>query len=44
MSLNKEQLKELMLTVTQADRKAAVAFSYGEKKFSYDQLNDALRS
>jgi hypothetical protein len=44
MSLNKDQLKDLMLTVVQADRKNPVAFSYGDKKFSYDQLNDALRS
>jgi len=44
MALNKEQLKELMSTVAQADRKATVAFSYGDRKFSYEQLNDALRS
>ena len=44
MSLNKEQLKGLMLTVVQADRKASVAFSHGDKKYSYDQINDALRA
>lgn len=43
MSLNKEQLKELMFTVAKADRTAPVAFSYGEKQYSYEQLNDALR-
>jgi hypothetical protein len=44
MALNKEQLKELMITVAEADKEAPVAYSYGERKFTYDQLNDALRA
>jgi len=44
MSLNKQELKDLMLTVAKADRNASVAFSYGDRKFSFEQLNDALRA
>lgn len=44
MSLNKEQLKELMFTVAKADKAAPVAFSYGEKQYTFEQLNDALRA
>ncbi len=42
--MNKEALKEFMVTVAKADRQAPVAFSYGDKEYSYEQLNDALRA
>jgi len=44
MALNKDQLKQLMFTVAKADKKAPVAYSHGDRQFSYDELNSALRS
>jgi hypothetical protein len=44
MALTKEQLKQLMFTVAKADRKAPVAYSHGDRKFTYEELNTALRT
>lgn len=44
MALTKNELKQLMLTVAKADRKAPVAYSYGEKQYTYSELNEALRA
>jgi hypothetical protein len=44
MALTKEQLKQLMFTVAQADKTAPVAYSHGDRKFSYEELNSALRA
>lgn len=44
MALNKAELKQLMIATAQADRKAPVAYAYGDRKFSYDELNTALRN
>lgn len=43
MALNKNDLKQLMLATAKADKMAPVAYSFGEKKYSYDALNDTLR-
>lgn len=44
MSLNKTDLIKLAKTVAQADPSSKVAYSFGEEKFSYADLNDTLRS
>jgi hypothetical protein len=44
MALNKEQLKQLMVATAKADRSAPVAYSHGDRKFTYEELNAALRS
>lgn len=43
MALNRNELKQLMLTVAKADSKAPVAYSFGDKQFSYADLNETLR-
>ena len=43
MALNKNDLKQLMLATAKADKMAPVAYSFGEKKYSYEALNDTLR-
>lgn len=44
MALTKNELKQLMLTVAKANRNAPVAYSYGDKQYSYSELNEALRA
>ena len=44
MALTKIELKQLMLIVAKADKNAPVAYSYGDKKFNYSELNDAVRA
>lgn len=43
MALEKSQLITLAVTVAKADPSAAVAYSFGDKKYSYKQLDDTLR-
>lgn len=40
--LKKEDLIQLMKTVAMADKRAATAFSYNDKSYSYSVLNDTL--
>ncbi len=42
--LDKNNLVQLMKTVALADRTAPTAYSYNGSNFSYDQLNETLRS
>lgn len=42
--LDKKELFDLAVTVANASPKAAVAYSFGDKKFSYNDLNDTLRA
>ncbi len=44
MALNKNELKQLMLAVAKADKNAPAAYSFGEKNYSYEDLNEALRA
>ena len=44
MSLNKNDLVKLAKTVAHADPSSKVAYSYGEDKFSYSELNETLRN
>ena len=44
MSLNRENLITLAKTVAQANPASQVAYSYGEDKFSYAELNETLRN
>lgn len=44
MALNREDLRQLMVTVAKADKKAPVAYSHGEKNYNYYELNEALRA
>ena len=44
MSLNKNDLVKLAKTVARANPSSPVAYSYGEDKFSYSELNETLRS
>lgn len=44
MSLNKKDLVILAKTVAQANPASQVAYSYGEDKFSYSELNETLRN
>ena len=39
MSLNKNNLVKLAKTVARANPSSPVAYSYGEDKFSYSELN-----
>ena len=43
MALNRNELKDLMLAVAKADKKAPAAYSFGDKNYSYEDLNEALR-
>ena len=43
MSLERNDLKQLMLAVAKADKNAPVAYSFGEKQYDYNALNDTLR-
>ena len=43
MALNRNELKDLMLAVAKADKKAPAAYSFGENNYSYEDLNEALR-
>ena len=44
MSLNKSDLVKLAKVVANANPASQVAYSYGEDKFSYAELNETLRS
>jgi hypothetical protein len=44
MSLELKKLQKLMYQVATADKKNPVAYSKGDEKFSYEQLNGYLRS
>lgn len=44
MALSIKEIKQLAFTVAKADRKAPVAFSHGDKSYSYTELNEALRT
>lgn len=44
MALAQKDLKDLMLTVAKASKAAPTAFSFGEKQYSYSELNEALRA
>ena len=44
MALNKSDLITLAKTVAKADSASQVAYSFGEEKFSYTDLNETLRS
>ena len=41
--LGKEELRDLMITVAKADRKAPVAYTVNNKEYGYEDLNEALR-
>lgn len=43
MSLERNELKQLMLAVAKANKNAPVAYSFGEKQYDYNALNDTLR-
>lgn len=43
MALEKTALLDLMKTVARADASKPIAYSYGDKNFSYDELNETLR-
>ena len=43
MALEFKELLKLAKTVAKADKKAPVAYSFGDKKFSYEEMNEALR-
>ena len=43
MGLNKNEIKQLMLTVANANKNGATAYSFGDKNYSYSDLNEALR-
>lgn len=44
MSLEKKALIDLAITVAKANPSAAVAYSFGDKNYSYSQLDDTLRT
>ena len=44
MALEKNQLFTLAKTVANANPSAAVAYSFGDKQFSYSELNETLRA
>lgn len=44
MALDKTNLVQLMKTVAKADSSAPVAYSFNGQNFSYEQLNETLRS
>lgn len=41
--LNKEDLLKLMKLSANADKTSPAAYSFGEEKFTYDEVNDAVR-
>lgn len=41
--LEKQALLQLMKTVAKADKASPVAYSYNDKQYNYEQLNEALR-
>ena len=43
MALQFNELLQLAKTVAKADSSSPVAYAWGDKKFSYEQLNDTLR-
>lgn len=43
MALDRKDIKQLMLAVARADKNAPVAYSFGEKQYDYNALNDTLR-
>ena len=43
MALNRNDLLSLMKIVAKADPSAVTAYSFGEKQYSYDTLNETLR-
>ena len=44
MSLDKNELLKLMKLAANADKTSPVAYAYGEEKFSYTELNEAVRN
>ena len=44
MSLNKNDLIKLAKITANANPSSVTAYSFGEEKFSYSELNEALRS
>ena len=44
MALNRNDLITLAKTVAKANPSSQVAYSFGEEKFSYSDLNETLRS
>lgn len=44
MALNRKDLQTLMITVAKADPLSKVAYSFGNEQFSYEVLNETLRS
>ena len=44
MALNKSELVKLAKTVAGANPTSQVAYSFGEEKFSYADLNETLRA
>lgn len=44
MALSRKDLQTLMFTVARANPSSQVAYSFGEEKFSYDDLNETLRN
>lgn len=44
MALEFKELLKLAKTVAKADKKAPIAYSFGEKKYSYEEMNEALRT
>ena len=44
MALNKNDLITLAKTVAKANPSSQVAYSFGEEKFSYSDLNETLRN
>lgn len=43
MALEFNDLLKLAKTVAKADKKAPIAYSFGENKYNYDEMNEALR-
>lgn len=43
MSLTKQDLKQLMKIAIKADPSAPTSYSFGDEKFSYQEVNDTLR-
>ena len=44
MALEFKELLKLTKTVAKADKKAPIAYSFGDNKFSYEEMNEALRT
>lgn len=44
MALKRNELKELMLATAKASKNAPIAYSFGGVDYSYDNLNEALRT